>query len=75
MSTIEPMTKKEILEGMIAEAKNERTKCEIMERMFGRMSLKGSVNKNMQMQGMNQSKIRSLTDTLEMLEDFLKEEK
>lgn len=74
MAELQPLTKLQTLEIMIVETKNELTKCEIMEKLFMRASLRGSVNKNEQMMGMNQQKIRSFKASLVDLEDMHKEQ-
>lgn len=68
------LSKKEILQGMIEEADNEITKSEIMARLHQRLSLEGHVQKNEQLQGMNNSKMKSLKITKEHLQFFLQEE-
>ncbi len=59
---------------MLIEAQNEITKNQIIERMSARMEMLQSSGKNREMLGLVQSKTRQLKKTIEMLEEFMKDE-
>lgn len=73
MSRLNPLTELQTIEIMLCESKNELTKCEVLDRMFTRLSLRGNISRNEQMAGMNQAKIRALKESIRELADMHKE--
>lgn len=72
MSFQEPiiLTKDQTIQLLLADARNELTKCEVMESLFVRASLKGSVGMVQQLQGQNQVKMNKLKGTIKDLEEI-----
>ena len=71
---ITPLTKIQVLESMIVEAKNDYTRSEILNSLYTRQSLRGQASKNQEMMGQNQSRMRHIKALLTDLEDMHKDE-
>lgn len=74
---MKPLTALQTMELLLVETKNQLTKCQILERLYFRLNLKGG--KYLLQQGENQTAIRRFEATLENLEaihqDMLEQEK
>lgn len=62
-------TKNETIDMMVIEAKNQLTKCQILDDMYNRMALSGNAEVR-RLQGMNQSQMKNLEKTIDHLENI-----
>lgn len=62
-------TKNETIDMMVIEAKNQLTKCQILDDMYNRMVLSGNAEVR-RLQGMNQFQMKNLEKTIDHLENI-----
>lgn len=72
MQELKPLGKLRTLQILIVETQNELQKCQIMDRLYGRLDVEN--NTYSMAMGANQKKMAMFNQTLPILEDFLSEE-